>query len=106
MVPLLKQTLAANPQVYRNKWNSYCTFYQSLLLGGRSDVLTGFTLSPKLLLEKDILGASLLPYAVSNPNVTLLKTLAKVITDAKLGSDAQAEPTGWTKGGWAGRINR
>lgn len=87
MIPLLRQTLSANPQVYRNKWSSYCTFYQSLLLGGRSEVLTGFTITPKLILEKDIDGATLLPYAVSNPNMAFLKTLAKIITDVK-SSDA------------------
>lgn len=88
MVPLLKQTLSANPQVYRNRWNAYCTFYQSMLLGGRGEALAGFALTPKLILEKDIHGATMLPYAVSNPSVALMKTLAKVITDAKLGTDS------------------
>lgn len=50
-------------------------------------MLTGFTITPKLILEKDIDGATLLPYAVSNPNMAFLKTLAKIITDVK-SSDA------------------
>jgi ankyrin repeat protein len=79
----VKSILSKNPEVYRNRMNNYCTAYQSAASGNQIKLLKDLVLTPAKILETDKNGSRLLHYAVTHPDLNMIKYLCEVMAEIK-----------------------